>query len=381
MKYISKILLIVCVSLLGQYAAAQPPKRKSEAAAKEAVAVSVPMTDRAKAQYPTSNTPTEVVWKRDMYRTLDLKKEKNASLYYPVEPQGENMNLFTYLFKLFVNKQIPAYRYNLDGNESFTADNIVDPKELLDDYGIYYEEKNGAIIVEQSDIPSAQVLSYYIKESYYYDQRTATYNQRVTAICPVMHKASDFSSEVTKYPMFWLNFDEIAPLLAQQKVMSSSYNNVSTMTLSDYFAKNCYEGEIYKTVNLRNLSINQYCKDDSAVKKEQRNIEKQLKDFRENLWKVAAAKEEPKDSTATAATDSIATEKSAAKEEKQTKRTTKKSSGDVQEDNLQKEYCIDCGNCPTIWSVGCHNSFNIKELFRLKVVVFKEKQYICEILT
>ena len=110
------------------------------------------------------------------------------------------------------------------------------------------------------------MLSYYIKESYYYDQRTATYNQRVTAICPVMHKASDFSSEVTKYPMFWLNFDEIAPLLAQQKVMSSSYNNVSTMTLSDYFAKNCYEGEIYKTVNLRNLSINQYCKDDSAVK-------------------------------------------------------------------------------------------------------------------
>ena len=47
MKYISKILLIVCVSLLGQYAAAQPPKRKNEASAKEAVAINVPMTDRA----------------------------------------------------------------------------------------------------------------------------------------------------------------------------------------------------------------------------------------------------------------------------------------------------------------------------------------------
>ena len=326
MKYISKILLIVCVSLLGQYAAAQPPKRKNEAAAKAAVVVSVPMTDRAKAQFPTSNTPTEVVWKRDMYRTLDLKKEKNASLYYPVEPQGENMNLFTYLFKLFINNQIPAYKYNFDGDESFVADNKENVKELLDNFGIYYEEKNGTIVVEQSDIPSAQVLSYYIKESNYYDQRTGTYNQRITALCPVLHKAGDFTSEVIKYPMFWLNFDEIAPLLAQQKVMSSSYNNVSTMTLSDYFAKNCYEGEIYKTVNLRNLSINQYCKDDSAVKKEQRNIEKQLKDFRENLWKVPAAKEEPKDSTATAAADSTATEKPAAKEEKQTKRTTKKSS-------------------------------------------------------
>lgn len=335
MKYISKILLIVCVSLLGQYATAQPPKRKQEAVAKEATAVSIPMTDRAKAQYPTNVTPTEVVWKRDIYRTLDLKKEKNASLYYPVEPQGENMNLFTYLFKLFINNQIPAYKYNFDGDESFVADNKENVKELLDNFGIYYEEKNGTIVVEQSDIPSAQVLSYYIKESNYYDQRTGTYNQRITALCPVLHKAGDFTSEVIKYPMFWLNFDEISPLLTQQKIMSSSYNNVSTMTLSDYFAKNCYEGEIYKTVNLRNLSINQYCKDDSAVKKEQKNIEKQLKDFRENLWKVPAAKEEPKDSTATAASDSTTVAKDNVKDKK-TKRTTKKSSESKAEKSSSK---------------------------------------------
>lgn len=322
MKYISKILLIVCISLLGQHAAAQPPKRQKEAAAKEATAVNIPMTDRAKAQFPTNATPTDVVWKRDVYRTLDLKKEKNASLYYPVEPQGDNMNLFTYLFNLFINNQIPAYRYNLDGNESFTAANKVNPKELLDDYGIYYEEKSGVILVEPSDIPSAQVLSYYIKESYSYDQRTATYSQRVTAICPVYHKASDFSSEIVKYPMFWLNFDEISPVLNQQKVMSSSYNNVSTMTLNDYFIKHNYEGEIYKTVNLRNLSINQYCKDDSAVKKEQKNIEKQLSDFRKHLW---TQPEEAGDSTTTAASDSTYTANAEAKEEKP-KRTIKKES-------------------------------------------------------
>ena len=325
MKYISKILLIVCISLLGQHTAAQPPKRKKEAAAKEATAVSVPMTDRAKAQYPTTNTPTEVVWKRDVYRTLDLTKEKNATLYYPVEPQGENMNLFTYLFKLFINNQIPAYKYNFDGDESFAAEDKENAKELLDNFGIYYEEKNGAIIVEQSDIPSAQVLSYYIKESYYYDHHTATYNQRITAICPVMHKAGEFTSEVTKYPMFWLNFDEISPLLSQQKVMASSYNNVSTMTLNDYFLKHSYEGEIYKTVNLRNLSINQYCKDDSAVKKEQRNIEKQLADFRKNLW---TQPEEVADSTTAEASDSTSTANAEAAENKvvKAKRTTKKDS-------------------------------------------------------
>lgn len=325
MKYISKILLIVCISLLGQYATAQPPKRKKEAAAKEATVVNVPMTDRAKAQYPANVTPTEVVWKRDVYRMLDLKKEKNASLYYPIEPHGENMNLFTYIFRMFINNEIPAYSYNLDGNESFTVENKVNPKELLDNFGIYYEEKDGALIVGQSDIPSAQVLSYYIKESYYYDQRTATYNQRITAICPVLHRAGDFTSEVTKYPMFWLNFDEISPTLNRQKIMSSSYNNVSTMTLNDYFVKHNYDGEIYKTVNLRNLSINQYCKDDSAVKKEQKNIEKQLSDFRKNLWTQPVA---DADSTESVATDSTAAAKVDVKEtkEEQPKRTTKRKS-------------------------------------------------------
>ena len=125
----------------------------------------------------------------------------------------------------------------------------------------------------KSDIPSSEVLSYYIKESYYYDQRTATYNQRVTAICPVLHRAEEFTTEVTKYPMFWLNYDEVAQVLAQQTLVTSSYNNISSMTIDDYFRKNCYEGEIYKTVNLKNLALNQYCKDTTAIKKEQQKID------------------------------------------------------------------------------------------------------------
>ena len=324
MKYISKILLAISVVLLAQTVAAQPPKRKKETAAKQETTVNVPMSERAKAQYPVTHTPTEVVWKRDVYRTLDLKKEKNATLYYPVDPQGDNMNLFTYIFRLFINNDIPAYSYNLDGNESFVPENKVNPKELLDNFGIYYEEENGALLVSQSDIPSAQVLSYYIKESNYYDQRTATYNRRITALCPVLHRSGEFTTKVTKYPMFWLNFDEISPLLNNQKVMSSSYNNVSTMTMSDYFLKNSYEGEIYKTVNLQNLAINQYCKNDSAIKKEQKNIEQQLTDFRGNLWKVQLPQEK-KDTAAVAASDSISS-KSAVKEEPKAKRTTKKSS-------------------------------------------------------
>lgn len=325
MKNIDKILLFAAMMLLGQYAVAQPPARKKAETKKQEQTTSyqVPLSQRAKSQYPTNETPTEVVWKRDIYRLLDLEKEKNASLYYPVQPIGNSMNLFTYIFNHILDNSITAYEYNIDGYESFTPDNRVEPREMLENYGIYYEfGEDSTIIVNASDLPSNEVLSYYIKESYYFDQRTSTYNQRVTAICPVLHRAGEFTSEITKYPMFWLNYDEISSLLALQTVVSSSYNNVSSMTLDDYFTKHCYDGEIYKTVNLRNLAINQYCKDSTAVKKEQAKIEKQLNDFREGLWNTPQPTEVV--DSATVASDTVAVDKS--KKEKKSARAARKKS-------------------------------------------------------
>ena len=51
----------------------------------------------AQRQYPGSpGLPEDVVWMREIYRTLDLTKDTNGALYYPVEPQGNKMNLFRY---------------------------------------------------------------------------------------------------------------------------------------------------------------------------------------------------------------------------------------------------------------------------------------------
>lgn len=339
MKYVSKLVVIIAASLMGQYALAQPPARLKEKTKKEQKATTatatVNMTERAKSQYPAIIVPQEVVWKRDLYRSLDLKNEKNASLYYPVEPMGNSVNLFTYVFRLILDGTITAYKYNLDGYESFTEDNKIAPKDILDNYRIYYEENDGEFIVNKSDIPSGEVLSYYIKESNYYDQRTATYNTRITAICPVLHRTRDeFTTEIEKQPMFWLNYDEIAGVLSQQTLVTSSYNNVSSMTINDYFVKNCYEGEIYKTVNLKNLAISQYCKDSVAVKKEQANIEKQLTDFRNNLWNTPKPIVAANADSTVVANDSATTERV---EKKGLFRRTKKKSSEQKESVKKKK--------------------------------------------
>lgn len=262
--------------------------------------------DRASLQFPVAvEVPEDVVWRRDVYRQLDLTLDKNAPLYYPVEPSAGQINLFTYLFDLLLTGKIMAYQYKLDGNESFTSRDKVDVKELLERYHIYYEEQNGRPRVNASDIPSAEVSRYYIKESSYFDQRTSTFRTKVTALCPVLMRGDDFGGEATPYPLFWLKYDDISTYLARHTMMASNYNNVTNMTAADYFSMNLYDGKIYKTNNMQGKVLANYCKTDSAMANEQKRIEKQLSDFEKHVW---------------GHDDSVAVDSTAAKEAVETKK-------------------------------------------------------------
>ena len=288
MKRFICIMALLCTALGMYQAAAQPKARKAKQEVKESgPALSV----RAQTQYTGQiNMPQEVTWKREIYRTLDLKQEKNSALYYPVEPIGDKMNLFTLIFKLIADGKIPAYEYHLDGTEALTADNKVKFKDVLDRFHILYQiKKDGQprdtlYSIDNSDIPSNEVLSYFIKEVWYFDQHSSTYNSKVVAICPVLHRSGDFSMDVTKYPMFWLDYTDLSPYLVRMNVMTSNLNNASNISLDDYFATRQFKGDIYKTTNMLNQTLAQYCTTDSAMVKEQKKIEGQLKAFEEHLW-------------------------------------------------------------------------------------------------
>ena len=243
------------------------------------------MSMRARLMFPTAvDMPEDVVWRRDIYREIDLNQNANSGLYYPVEPIDKQLNLFTYVFKLALNGYIPVYEYRLDGNELFTDSAKVQMKTILDNFHIYYEEKDGKIRVDNSDIPSAEVKLYYLKESAYFDQANSTFHRKVLAICPVMLREDDFGGEAAKYPLFWVKYSDLAPYLSRQTVMTSNLNNAAMMSMEDYFTLNRYEGKIYKTNNMLGKTLAQYCPTDSALQQEQMRIEAELKAFEEKIF-------------------------------------------------------------------------------------------------
>ena len=289
-----RVLFLLTIVLMAGVMQAQPkqrrsqPKTEQQAQQKQKKSPSSAMSIRAQISFPTAvDMPEDVVWRRDIYREIDLTKDANAGLYYPVQPEGKQMNLFTYIFKLAQNNYIPIYEYSIanDGADVFSDEAKVEMKTLLDDRHIFYEEQDGKLKVDNSDIPSQEVTKYYLKESAYYDQANAIFHIKVMALCPVMMREDDFSGEATQYPLFWVKYSDLEPFLNRQTVMTSNLNNAATMTMDDFFTLNRYRGKIYKTNNAQGKTLLQLCDGDTTkLSAEQKRIEQELEAFRKNIF-------------------------------------------------------------------------------------------------
>ncbi len=307
------------------------------------------VTDRMQSFYENDGSSTgdaDRQWMRVIYRQLDLEKDKNAPLYFPEEPIDGQENLFRIIMRLLANNQVAAYEY-LDGREVFTDQYRVKVRDVLDRFHILYtdakgsSERNPRFVIEESDVPANEVLSYYVIERWEYDTRHNRLRPHIEAICPVLHRSGDFGGEAVRYPMFWLKFSDIRPWLAQQSIFTSDDNNLPTCNYDDYFNLTMYDGEIYKTRNLKNRSMMQLYPDEDARKHAQDSIQASLDSFEKKLWvpsreEVIAAREAREAAARGDSTTVTASDKSADKAVRSTKRSTKRSSKKVKEPKQQK---------------------------------------------
>ena len=327
-----RVLFLLMITLAASSMTAQPKQRRvqnTEAQQQQKKKQpSSAMSLRAQISFPMAvDVPEEVVWRRDIYRELDLTKDENAGLYYPVEPHGKEVNLFTYIFKLAQNGYIPVYEYPTDGSDVFTEEAKVQMKTILDNYHIFYEEQDGKLKVDNSDIPSAEVKKYYLKESAYYDQANSSFHIKVLALCPVMMRDDDFGGEATNYPLFWVKYSDLEPFLNRQTVMTSSLNNAATMSMDDFFTLNMYRGKIYKTNNAQGKTLIQLCDGDTTkLSAEQKRIEKELEAFRKNIF-GDPAKKDSLDSIANANPQNIKAKQKAARKNNSRRSKASKSQG------------------------------------------------------
>jgi len=260
------------------------------------------VTDRMQQFYSKSSAnDADLMWMRVIYRDLEMDNPKNAALYYPEDVVDGQENLFRIIMRLLADNAIPAYEY-LDGKEIFTDQYRLKVSDMLDRFHVLYSpakgstEKNPRFVIEESDVPSNEIRSYYILERWEFDAKTNKTRRVVEAICPVLHRADEFGVDAVRYPMFWVKLDAIRPYLAQQYIFIDDDNNLPRYTYDDFFTMAMYDGDIYKTRNLTNRSMMQMFPDPDDRKRAQDSIQNRLESFDKNLWvpsreEVIAARE------------------------------------------------------------------------------------------
>ena len=269
---------------------AQVVRRAEKDAAAKKTDNEINLSVRAKGLYESnSSADKDIPWMRVVYRQLDLTKDANLPLYYPEDPTEDLQNLFRILLRLLADNKVTAYEY-LDGREVFTDKYKINVREMLERFSIYYTEQKGSteknplFLIDESDVPCYEVLSYYIIEKWAFNRGTSKFDVMIEAICPVLHRSGDFGGEPLRYPMFWLKYEDVRPYLAQQYIITNDANQVLQHNYDDYFKMQMYDGDIYKTRNLRNQSLMQQYPTDSLMRHAQDSIEKSLQSFENQLW-------------------------------------------------------------------------------------------------
>lgn len=300
------------------------PGQKTEQAGPD---VSGRLQQQLDAADDPSRPDASVKYMRVIYRELDLVKEdKNAPLYYPEDLVDGQENLFRIMFRLLAQNKIPAYEF-LNGREEFTEERRVKMADILTKFSIMgtpakgSSEKNPLWDIDPIDVPTNEVLKYYIIERWVFDNRTNSMKTVVEAICPVI--VADESAEIAgKTPMFWMKMSDLKPYLRQQYIFTDDDNNLALHTYDDFFTMNMYKGDIYKTRNLRNRTLEEiHAGDPDDLKRAQDSIQNRLDHYADNLWvptrEELRARREAADSIAATA------EGSEAKEAKKPARTAR----------------------------------------------------------
>lgn len=231
----------------------------------------------------------DAMYKKRVWRVIDLREKINLNLYYPTSPIKDRMSLIDLLLNGIANEGVTAY--NTD-DDRFTQpmsrtqiDNVFDAVEKSQNY----TDENGdeQTVMIKGEITSSEVKQYWLKEDWFFDRKHSTMNVRILGICPIRFYVKDGDdgedAEMRKTMAFWIYFPEVRRILADHEVFNNN-NDAERRTFDDIFFKRYFNSFIVKVSNVYDdRSIQEYSLGIQSLL-EAEALKKQITDYEQDLW-------------------------------------------------------------------------------------------------
>jgi gliding motility associated protien GldN len=236
---------------------------------------------------PIPYTPireADVMWKRRVWRIIDLREKINLPLYYPISNDVNGLRSLTNVLYKAVTEEVSLRVYSSSVDDFSIEITPGDVKKLTEKS---YEKTipsmldpsiDTTIVISESFSPN-RVKKLLIKEEWFFDRQRSVLDVRILGISP-LYEQDD--KEKGDQPLFWIYFPEARTLLAKYDVFNRS-NPTERRSFDDIFWKRQFSSYIIKEENVYDRSINEYRKGMDALLESNR-IKEEITIFEHDLW-------------------------------------------------------------------------------------------------
>ncbi|PSR11232.1 MAG: gliding motility protein GldN [Bacteroidetes bacterium] len=221
----------------------------------------------------------DILWEKRIWRVIDTREKINFPFRHPAH------SLFTALVAGIDSGQLTAYSPADDRFSEPLAPaaiwnrlNQTDTITIIDPITGAYQQQ-----VVTNTFDPARILRWRIQEVWYFDTRHSTQQVRILGLAPLLETTGEEGTTVSyESPLFWINYAEARPWLAQYAVASSD-NDHSRSSWEDLFAMRQFSAYVYKENDLLGRRLQDYRSGEDLLRKS-KQIDRDLQHRKMDVW-------------------------------------------------------------------------------------------------
>lgn len=223
----------------------------------------------------------DVFWSKRVWRTIDVREKMNLIFSYPqqtlieiIHTAASNGDLSVYDNSVLNADQ---FKQKLPKEKVAMVGNSIDTIETMDPITQEYKT-----VIQVNEFDPSKVIKYKVKEDWFFDKETSTFQVRIIGIAPVIEAYSSQGDYLGDETMYWIYYPDLRPILVKYEAYNTG-NDAVRLSWEDIFEGRFFASYITKESNVYDRVIQQYATGLDALFESDR-IKQQLFEFEHDLW-------------------------------------------------------------------------------------------------